>query len=77
MTSPGRSRSSSSSSWTPRERNSLGQWWGGEYTLDEYHQRLHHVRDCRSAVVRDVGHMLHHDQPGQVAQLIEQFLDAA
>ncbi|MCW5255742.1 alpha/beta hydrolase [Verminephrobacter aporrectodeae subsp. tuberculatae] len=59
------------------DANSLGQWWGGEYTLDEYHQRLRHVRDCRSAVVRDAGHMLHHDQPGQVAQLIEQFLDAA
>ncbi len=28
----------------------------------------------RTAVVQDAGHMLHHDQPGQVAQLIEAFL---
>lgn len=54
--------------------DSLGQWWGGKYTLDEYHQRLTHVRDYRIAVVQDAGHMLHHDQPGQLAQLIEQFL---
>ena len=57
--------------------DSLGQWWNGRYTLDEYHQRLTHVRNCRTAVVADAGHMLHHDQPEQVAQLIEAFLDAA
>lgn len=57
--------------------DSLGQWWKGRYGLDEYHQRLAHVRDCRTAVVQDAGHMLHHDQPGQVARLIEQFLGEA
>jgi len=54
--------------------DSLGQWWAGKYALDEYHQRLTHVRDCRIAVVQDAGHMLHHDQPVQLAQLIERFL---
>lgn len=57
--------------------DSLGQWWNGRYTLDEYHQRLTHVRNCRTAVVADAGHMLHHDQPEQVAQLMEQFLNEA
>lgn len=57
--------------------DSLSQWWSGKYTLDEYHQRLTHVRTCRTAVVHDAGHMLHHDQPEQVAQLIEQFLNEA
>ena len=57
--------------------DSLGQWWKGKYSLAEYHQRLTHVRDVRTAVVQDAGHMLHHDQPQQVAQLMEQFLDAA
>jgi pimeloyl-ACP methyl ester carboxylesterase len=28
-------------------------------------------------VVQDAGHMLHHDQPAQVAQLIERFLNGA
>ncbi|MFY3383666.1 alpha/beta fold hydrolase [Paracidovorax sp. MALMAid1276] len=57
--------------------DSLGQWWKDRYTLDEYHQRLTHVAHCRTAVVQDAAHMLHHDQPARVAQLIETFLDEA
>lgn len=52
---------------------SLGQWWKEQYTLNEYHQRLQSVRNCRIAQIDDAGHMLHHDQPQQVAQLIEDF----
>ncbi|AVS84731.1 alpha/beta hydrolase [Paracidovorax avenae] len=54
--------------------DSMGQWWKGRYSLEEYHRRLEHVRDCRTAVVQDAGHMLHHDQPAVVARLIEDFL---
>lgn len=53
--------------------DSLGQWWKNKYTLDEYHQRLQSVRDCRIAKIDDAGHMLHHDQPAHIAQLIEDF----
>lgn len=56
------------------DSDSLGQWWKGRYDLNEYHQRLGHVADCRQAVVTEAGHMLHHDQPQQVARLIEDFL---
>lgn len=54
--------------------DSLGQWWGGRYTLAEYHERLKQVPQYRIASVADAGHMLHHDQPEVVAQLIEDFL---
>ena len=54
--------------------DSMGQWWKGQYTLAEYHERLKVVPDCRTAVVQDAGHMLHHDQPQAVAALIEGFL---
>jgi pimeloyl-ACP methyl ester carboxylesterase len=54
--------------------DSLGRWWKGRYTLDEYHGRLESVPDVRIARVEDAGHMLHHDQPQRVAQLIEEFL---
>jgi pimeloyl-ACP methyl ester carboxylesterase len=47
---------------------------GGGYTLADYHERLKSVPDARIAVVQDAGHMLHHDQPQQVAKLIEDFL---
>ena len=54
--------------------DSLGQWWKGKYTLDEYHQRLQAVGRCRVVRIEDAGHMLHHDQPRTLAQAIEDFL---
>ncbi|MGV3571678.1 MAG: alpha/beta fold hydrolase [Ramlibacter sp.] len=54
--------------------DSLGQWWQGRFTLAEYHERLKAVSDLRLGHVADAGHMLHHDQPETVAQLIEEFL---
>lgn len=55
--------------------DSLGQWWKGRFTLAEFHERLQAVPQLRRAVVDDAGHMLHHDQPHELAALIEEFLD--
>ncbi len=55
--------------------DSLGGWFGDKYSLAQYHQRLQHVPDLRIAVLPDAGHMLHHDQPLALAQLLEAFLD--
>lgn len=54
--------------------DSLGQWWKGQYSLAQYHERLKAVPNLRQAVVSDAGHMLHHDQPQALAALIENFL---
>jgi len=54
--------------------DSLGQWWQGRFTLAEYHERLKAVSDLRLGHIPDAGHMLHHDQPEKLAQLIEAFL---
>lgn len=54
--------------------DSLSQWWQDRFTLAEYHERLKSIPDCRIARVEDAGHMLHHDQPQQVADLINEFL---
>ena len=54
--------------------DSMGVWWKGKYSLDEYHERLKQVPDASVAVVQNAGHMLHHDQPEQLARLIEAFL---
>jgi pimeloyl-ACP methyl ester carboxylesterase len=56
--------------------DSLAHWWQGKFTLAEFHERLKSVPDCRQEVVPDAGHMLHHDQPEQLAQLLEAFLDS-
>jgi pimeloyl-ACP methyl ester carboxylesterase len=54
--------------------DSLELWWKGKFTLAEYHERLRSVPSVAQAKVSDAGHMLHHDQPEQVAQLMENFL---
>jgi pimeloyl-ACP methyl ester carboxylesterase len=56
--------------------DSLSKWWQGRFTLAEYHERLKAVSDMRLGKIHDAGHMLHHDQPQQLAQLIEEFLPA-
>jgi pimeloyl-ACP methyl ester carboxylesterase len=56
--------------------DSLGQWWKGKYTLEEYHQRLQAVARHRIARIEDAGHMLHHDQPQVLARLLEAFLSS-
>ncbi|HSW18626.1 MAG TPA: alpha/beta hydrolase [Ramlibacter sp.] len=54
--------------------SSLDAWWKGTFTLAEFHERLSTVAQLEKGVIQDAGHMLHHDQPQQVAQLIETFL---
>ena len=54
--------------------DSMAQWWKSQYSLAEYHERLRQVPDARVAVVQNAGHMLHHDQPEVLAELIEAFL---
>ncbi|WPC65571.1 alpha/beta hydrolase [Rhodoferax ferrireducens] len=54
--------------------DSMGQWWKGKFTLAEHHERLRVVPQLEIVRVEDAGHMLHHDQPQQLAELIERFL---
>ena len=54
--------------------DSLSLWWKGSYTLADYHERLKLVPHARVAQVQDAGHMLHHDQPAELARQIEAFL---
>ncbi|MBX9961376.1 MAG: alpha/beta hydrolase [Burkholderiaceae bacterium] len=54
--------------------NQMEQWWQGKYTLAEFHERLKSVPQLQQAKIENAGHMLHHDQPEQLAALIENFL---
>ncbi len=57
--------------------DSLARFWKGKgttYTMAQYHERMRSVPDLRNALIQDAGHMLHHDQPEQVARVIEEFL---
>ncbi len=55
--------------------DSLAKWQLGSYSLAEYHERLQLIPRADVAVIQDAGHMLHHDQPEQLARLIEDFLN--
>jgi pimeloyl-ACP methyl ester carboxylesterase len=54
--------------------DSLSTLWNGKYTLAEYHQRLQAVPQVQSTTIADAGHMLHHDQPEELARQIEAFI---
>jgi pimeloyl-ACP methyl ester carboxylesterase len=54
--------------------DSLSSWWNGNYTLQEYHERLKCIAQVQIARIEQAGHMLHHDQPQALAELIENFL---
>lgn len=59
--------------WIESGEDNLARWHKS-FTSAEFHQRLQAVADLSKARVEDAGHMLHHDQPARVAQLIETFL---
>jgi pimeloyl-ACP methyl ester carboxylesterase len=54
--------------------DSLSQWWKGQYNLAQYQERLKSVARLQQAVVQDAGHMMHHDQPAELARLMAAFL---
>jgi pimeloyl-ACP methyl ester carboxylesterase len=55
--------------------DSLGLWWRGKYTLADYRERIRVVPRLTEARIEDAGHMLHHDQPEALAQLLDRFLE--
>lgn len=54
--------------------DSMALWWKGKFTLAEHHERIRVVPQLEIARIEDAGHMLHHDQPQALAELIERFL---
>ena len=56
------------------EDNSLDRWHGGTFTQADFDARIKTVPNLTRARVMDAGHMLHHDQPAELARLIENFV---
>jgi pimeloyl-ACP methyl ester carboxylesterase len=44
-------------------------------TPEQLAERKNAFRNYRELWIGDAGHMMHHDQPGAVARLVEEFLD--
>lgn len=47
----------------------------GRFDSESYRRRADHFRDVRVHLVDDAGHMVHHDQPRRLAELIEPFIE--
>lgn len=61
--------------WVEAVETDIWRWLGPkENVRDEIDRRIHFIPDVKTAMVNDAGHMLHHDQPEILAQMIEQFL---
>jgi len=60
--------------WVEASDDSLAKWFGERFTLAEFHERLRCIAQLNKAVVQDAGHMLHHDQPQALAQLLTSHL---
>ena len=61
--------------WVEAADTEIWDWIGGkEKGRAETDRRVTHFKQLQQHVIADAGHMLHHDQPEQLAGLIEQFL---
>ena len=54
--------------------SNMNVWWKGNFTLEEYRERLKVVPQAEIAQIDNAGHMLHHDQPEELAALMEPFI---
>ena len=55
------------------EQSKALAWLAGDIAIDDFKRRFEAFPDWREKFIDDAGHMLHHDQPQQVASLIEAF----
>jgi pimeloyl-ACP methyl ester carboxylesterase len=60
--------------WVEGQETQLERWWAGRYSLEEFHARLTAVHQVRRESLANAGHMMHHDQPAALAQLVAHFL---
>jgi len=60
--------------WVAATDSFIMKSFAGVVGETDYHDRIACFRDIRTAMLEDAGHNMHHDQPTQVAQLVEAFL---
>lgn len=62
--------------WVEASETEAWRWMGAKETARiEIDRRIAHIPHVKSITIADAGHMLHHDQPEQLARHIEDFLD--
>ncbi|NDC10187.1 MAG: alpha/beta hydrolase [Oxalobacteraceae bacterium] len=62
--------------WVEAEHTDVWRWMGPKAEVrPEIDRRRHVIPNVTEVLIKDAGHMLHHDQPEALASLIEDFLD--
>lgn len=59
--------------WIGAADDTLSRIWGGRLSTEEHFARLGHVPGLKIIRIPDTGHMLHHDQPLTLAEVIDEF----
>lgn len=54
--------------------DTIALFWKDKFTRAEHHERLKSVANLKLVQLPNCGHMLHHDQPLAVAELLERFM---
>lgn len=62
--------------WVEGADTDIAKYWGERYSHAEFEERIALVPNLQKLVLKDCGHMLHHDQPQALAAAIEAFLQA-
>ncbi|WP_157267615.1 alpha/beta fold hydrolase [Azohydromonas aeria] len=62
--------------WVEGEDTEVLRRWGAAYPRADFEARMATLPPHRREVLPRCGHMLHHDQPRALAELVEEFLDA-
>ena len=70
----GWSRIAAPTLWIEGDSTDITKWWGNRYPRADFESRLAVVKDLQQQVLKDAGHMLHHDQPQALAEHLEAFL---
>ena len=61
--------------WVEAEHTNMWLWMGPkEEARVEIDRRLGHLANVTAKMMDNAGHMLHHDQPEQLAAMLEEFL---
>lgn len=60
--------------WVEGRQTDVRKWWGDRYPRAEFESRILAVPQLQRETLDDCGHMLHHDQPERLADIIERFL---
>ena len=60
--------------WVEGDRTDAAKWWGDRYPRSDFESRLAVLARVERHVLSPAGHMLHHDQPEELARLVEAFL---